>query len=117
MSIRYWLALCLLRGLGYNVVTKAKATPRSVDDRRAGRTVRQRRGRSYVGDDSKTWRDIVAAFASHGPMTRKMLDEHLEVTTSAVHLPRMVERNVLRVQPKSWPYIYELSRSEITDVL
>ncbi len=40
----------------------------------------------------------MAALRTHGPMTRYELDTHLDVQSSSIHLPRMVEDGLLVVQ-------------------
>ena len=43
-----------------------------------------------------------------GPLTRRQLDDLLDVTTAGLLLPRMVERGEVRVIAGTRPYRYEL---------
>lgn len=69
------------------------------------------RKRVWTGAGSGTEQAILLHL-SRGPMTRAELNAVLDVTTSGLILPRMVERGVIRVLPNTWPYCYELVDTE-----
>ena len=64
--------------------------------------------RPWTGADSKTARDIRELLMT-GPKTRAQISGMLDVQTASCHLPRMVKRGEIRIQPGSRPFIYELS--------
>ncbi len=64
----------------------------------------------YTGDQSGTRQEIIRLLDLWGPATRKQLQERMNVTTAGIHLPLMVRVGLVRVQPGTWPYVYELVR-------
>jgi hypothetical protein len=89
------------------------APPISAPDPLPRRPVsRVRHKSSWTGNGSRTEADILKLFTSHDVrLTRKQINQRLDVTTSAMVLPRMVERGLLVVDGEFVPYVYRLGSS------
>ena len=60
--------------------------------------------RAWTGEGSRIERDILYHL-QYGPMTRRQLDDVLDVQTAAIVLPRMVERGLI-LKSGVKPFVY-----------
>lgn len=63
--------------------------------------------RPWNGEGSLT-ADNILHHLQYGPLTRQQLDDLLDVTTAAIHLPKMIARGEVRKIPGTRPVKYEL---------
>ena len=96
-----WLARAWER-----LVERARPTPVAVLDSRFGTPPTPKT--KYTGADSQTQFQI-RHHLRYGPLTRRELDDLLDVQTACIHLPLMVERGELTVDKSRRPYRYELA--------
>ncbi len=71
--------------------------------------------RLWTGRGSATERDILFHL-QYGPMTRRQLDDVLDVTTAGLHLRLMIDRGLIRIVRGTWPFVYEAVESPQADV-